>query len=84
MDFTDTDPRIQELLIKGYRRMSPQQKMLRVNEMSKSIQQLALARIQREHPHSSKREQLMRLGSLWIDRLTMTDVFGWDPEIHGY
>ena len=81
---SDTDPKIQEVLIKGYRKMSPQQKMLRVNELTKAIQQLALARIQKQYPDSSEREQQLRLASLWLDRETMIGAFGWDPEIHGY
>lgn len=38
----DTSPQAQKLIIDGYRRMSPQQKLKRVDELTKAIQQLAL------------------------------------------
>lgn len=87
MDFnqiTDTPPRIQKLLIEGYRRMSPQQKLKRVNELTKAVQQLALARIRKQYGAISEREQKLRLASLWLDRETMIKVFGWDPSVKGY
>ncbi len=81
---TDTSPEIQEILIAGYRRMSPQQKLKRVDELTKAVQQLALARIRQQYGNISEREQQLRLASLWIDRSTMLRVFNWDPNIKGY
>lgn len=81
---TDTHPRIRKLLIEGYRRMSPQQKMKRVSELTQGVQQLALARIRRQYGEISEREQRLRLASLWLDRETMIRVFDWDPQVHGY
>ena len=43
----DTPPHIQKMLIAGYRNMTPQQKLKRVSELTKAVQQLALARIRR-------------------------------------
>ncbi len=80
----DTSPEIQEILIEGYRRMSPQQKLKRVNELTLAVQQLALARIQQQYGNISEKEQQLRLASLWLDRKTMMDVFGWDPQKEGY
>ena len=45
----DPPPRIQKILITGYRRMSPQQKLKRVSELTKTVQQLALARIRKQY-----------------------------------
>jgi len=84
MEFTDTEPKIQKVLIEGYRKMSPQQKMLRVSELTKSIQQLALARVQKQHRDSTEREQRLRLASLWLDHQTIVEVFDWNPELQGY
>jgi hypothetical protein len=84
MDFTDTSPQIQKVLLEGYRKMSPQQKMQRVNELTKSIQQLALARIQKQYPNATEREQKLRLASLWLDAELMKKVFDWDPQQQGY
>lgn len=41
----DTSPSMQKILVAGYRRMTPQQKLMQVDELTKAIQQLALARI---------------------------------------
>jgi hypothetical protein len=80
----DTSPQIQEILISGYRRMSPQQKLKRVNELTKAVQQLALARIRQQYGTVSEREQRLRLASLWLDRKIMIRVFNWDPFVEGY
>ncbi len=80
----DTSPQIQKLIIDGYRRMSPQQKLKRVDELTKAIQQLALSRISKKHGPISEKEQQLRLASLWLDRETMIRVFQWDPQQEGY
>jgi hypothetical protein len=80
----DTSPSIQKILIAGYRRMSPQQKLNRVSELTKAVQQLALARIRKQYGTCSEREQHLRLAALWLDRDTMIRVFHWDPQVKGY
>ncbi len=65
--------------------MTPAEKMERVADLSRAVQQLALARIRAQYgPNLSEREERLRLGSLWLDRETMIKVFGWDPEVEGY
>jgi len=80
----DTSLHIQNLLISGYRRMSPQKKLKLVNDLTQSVQQLALARIRKQYAGCSEREQQLRLASLWLDRDTMIRVFDWDPREKGY
>ena len=48
----DTFPHIRDILIEGYRRMSPQQKLKIVTEMTRAVQQLALARIEKQFDKS--------------------------------
>jgi len=81
---SDTPPHIQEILIAGYRSMSPQKKLKQVSELTKAVQQLALARISQQYGRLSEREQRLRLASLWLDRETMIQVFNWDPFVKGY
>ncbi|MCL0077028.1 hypothetical protein M1O12_03285 [Dehalococcoidia bacterium] len=81
---TDTPPQIQKELIQGYRKMTPRQKMQRVNELNRTVQQLALLRIRKQYGDISEREQMLRLAALWLDRETMTKVFDWDPDKEGY
>ncbi|MFP4027836.1 MAG: hypothetical protein ACLFWL_08605 [Candidatus Brocadiia bacterium] len=80
----DTSPEARKVLIEGYRRMSPAEKMQQVSELSKAIRQAALMRIRRQYGEMSEREEKLRLASLWIDRETMIRAFGWDPEEEGY
>ena len=82
MPLTDTDPRIEAMMIEGYRRMSPAEKLRKVEEMNEAVLQLAAAQIHKEHPGIDNRELRLRLASRWLDRDLMIRAFGWDPEEH--
>lgn len=81
---SDTSPSIHKIMVEGYRRMPPHEKLIQVNEMTKAVQQLALARIRKQHKNISEQEERLRLASLWLDRETMIRVFNWDPYHQGY
>jgi hypothetical protein len=81
---SDTSPAIHQIIVEGYRRMPPHEKLIQVNEMTKAVQQLALARIRKQHKNISEQEESFRLASLWLDRETMIRVFNWDPFLQGY
>lgn len=82
---SDTPPEIEEILLEGYRRMAPHEKLKRVMELNEAVRQMALARIRSTYgPDLSEREERLRLAALWLDRETMIRVFDWDPEVHGY
>jgi hypothetical protein len=80
----DTHPAIQALLIEGYRKMSPAQKLERVRALNHTVQQLALMDIRRRHPNADEREQALRLASRWIEPDLMLRAFGWDVRKMGY
>jgi hypothetical protein len=80
----DTDPAVEAILIAGYRRMSPSQKLDRVRALTRAVQELALADIRRRHPDADEREQALRLASRWIERDLMVRAFGWDVRKTGY
>lgn len=80
----DTDPAIEAFLIRGYRRMSAAQKLERVRELTRGVQQLALLDIRRRHPDADEREQALRLASRWIEPELMLRAFGWDVREAGY
>jgi hypothetical protein len=82
--FEDTPPGIERLLVDGYARMSPVEKLARVLDMNRTVELLALARVRAEHPRADDRELRLRLASLRLDRETMVRVFRWDPREHGY
>jgi hypothetical protein len=79
----ETHPAIQRMVLEGYRRMNPAEKLRRVEELNELVLELAAARIRRERPSIDDHELRLRLASLWLSRDTMMRVFGWDPELHG-
>lgn len=82
---SDTPPEIEEILLAGYRKMAPHEKLQRVMELNEAARQMALARIRATYgPGLSEREERLRLAALWLDREIMIRVFAWDPEIQGY
>lgn len=81
----DTPPEIEEILLEGYRRMTPLEKLRQVFELNRMAQSMAAMRIQARYgPDLSEQELRLRLAALWLDRETMIAAFGWDPEIKGY
>lgn len=81
----DTPPEVEEILIERYRRMTPFERLMQVWELNRLAQQMAAMRIQAQYgPDLSERELRLRLAALWLDRETMIEAFGWDPEIEGY
>jgi len=81
----DTPPEIEEILLEGYRRMTPMEKLYQVFELNRMAQQMAAMRIEAQYgPNLSERELRLRLAALWLDRETMIAAFDWDPEVKGY
>lgn len=77
----DTPPEVEELILEGYRRMTPQEKIRRIVELNRAVEEMAAARIRAQYgPDLSERELQLRLASLRLERQTMVEVFGWDPE----
>ena len=79
----DTHPAIKTLLIEGYRKMSPAEKMDQVRRLTLAVQELALADIRRRYPEADAREQALRLASRWIEPSLMTRAFGWGIRTAG-
>ena len=81
---SDTNPVIEAILIEGYRRMSPREKLERVASLNRALDQLAMARLKKSYPDDSDRDLQLRLASLSIDKELMIKAFNWNPEEHGY
>ncbi len=81
----DTPPDVEEILLEGYRRMTPQQKLRRVGELQQLAESLAAGRIRAQYGADvSERELRLRRAALRRDRETMIKAFGWDPAVEGY
>jgi len=80
---SDTPPAMERILIEGYRRMSPREKLARVVALNRALDQLARARIRAQYGDISEREMRLRLAALRLDAQFLTDAFGWDPRVRG-
>jgi hypothetical protein len=82
---SDTDPDTERILVEVARRLTPGERMMRVFDLNRAAELMALAGIRQRHgDRLSEREEQLRLAALRFDRQTMVDVFGWDPEVEGY
>lgn len=81
---SDTSPEMERILIEGYSRMTPTQKLQRVESLNRALVLLQKARIRAEYGDVSDEEMRMRLGALRLGRETMIKVFGWDPDEKGW
>ncbi len=76
----DTHPAIAKMLVEGYRRMSPAEKLARCGDLSASVRQLAAARIRAEHPRADEREVQLRVASLLYPADLLRRAVGWEPD----
>ena len=82
--FEDTSPRAEAVLVEGYRRMPPQQKLERVVALNRALDELAGARLQATYGTLSQEERKLRLAALHLDSELMKRVFNWDVTAKGY
>ena len=80
----DTSPEVERILIEGYRRMSPAQKLARVQALTQAVQELALLDVRRRHPNADERELALRVASRWLEPDLMLRALGWDVREAGY
>jgi hypothetical protein len=80
----DTHPAVEALLIEGFRKMTPAQKLEIVSQLTRSVQELAMTDIRRRHPDADDRELALRLASRWLAPELMLAAFGWDVQKMGY
>lgn len=81
---SDTHPAAEKVLIEGYRRMTPADKMRSVGEMYVFARGLAFADIGRRYPHADEHERRMRLASRFLEPELMLKIYGWDVKAKGY
>ena len=81
--FEDTSPAAEQVLLDGYRRMTPARKIARIRDLNWTLQHLALADLRRRFPDDDEQTLRLRLASRRFDRETMVAAFGWDPQTSG-
>lgn len=81
----DSEPEVERIQVELYRRMSPRERLERVAAANRAVREMARRRLLKTYGDDlSEREIKLRLASLWLDRETMIEVYGWDPESEGY
>lgn len=80
----DTHPKINAMIIEGYRRMSPKQKLDCVRALNQAVQELAMLDVKRRHPNADSRELTLRVASRWLDPDLMLRALNWDVREMGY
>jgi hypothetical protein len=72
----DTAPEAMEVLVEIYRRMTPAEKLSRVQDLTLAANQLALAGLRARHPAESEPELLMRLARIRLGDAIVDEVYG--------
>jgi hypothetical protein len=82
---SDTAPEVETLVIEGYRRMTPAEKLRCIGDMRQAALWMAAAGIRARHGASVPEPELrLRVAALNLDRELMIAAFGWDPAERGY
>ena len=79
----DTDPQIEDLQLQRYRSMTASEKLEIVVDLNRTAEALATLRLEKRYGPLEPRELFLRLAALRLDRDTMVQVYGWDPEERG-
>lgn len=80
---SDTDPKVEAMMIEHYRSMSPAKKFRMMCELNAAVRTLSLSGIKQRHPNADEEELNKRFAALVLDRDTMMRVYNWDPKIEG-
>lgn len=80
--YEDTDPEALEVFLQLHRRMTPAQRVARVFELTEFQESLQRASVRAMYPQAGEREVFLRVAARRLDRDTMIQVYGWDPDLH--
>lgn len=78
----DTTPAAERRQFEIWSRMSPAEKFGAFVQLMAMADAVAEAGIRRAHPDANDREVFLRRAARMLDRQTMVDIYGWDPEDH--
>lgn len=72
------------MLIELARATPVEKKFAQVAAATETCRALARAGIRRRYPDASEEEVRGRLAAVVLDRDTVLQVYGWDPDLEGY
>lgn len=77
---SDTSPDAERLRLDLYRRMPPEEKWRRVDDLTRLAHGAALAGLRARHPGADEHELLLRLAALRLGADLVARVYGWRPD----
>ena len=80
---SDTPPEVEELMFQLWRRATPAQKLRKVLDIGKMVNELVRSELRKRYPDATPLEIELRLVSRNLDRETMIRAFNWDPDLQG-
>lgn len=78
------DPELERILLEALRKMSPSEKLSKVNDMMVAMHMLALSDVRRRYPDADEYECQLRVASRRVPPDMMLKAFGWDVGLKGY
>jgi hypothetical protein len=80
--YEDTDPEALEVFLQLHRQMTTAQRVSRVFELTGFQESLQRSSVRSMYPGAGDREVFLRVAARRLDRDTMLQVYGWDPDLH--
>ena len=80
---SDTSLEAERVQVELWRKMSPPEKLHAMSELSRTVEQLALAGIRMRHPEASERECFLRLAILKLGRELACRVYPEAEQLAG-
>jgi hypothetical protein len=81
---TDTSPEARAEWIRLLRQMTPQEKMLRLEDLNRTGREMVRAGLRRRHPDASEEELRRRFIALMLEPDLVLKAYGFDPREEGY
>ena len=78
------DPELERILLEALRKMTPSEKLQKVNDMIEAMHILAMSDVRRRHPEATEYECQLRVASRRVPADLMLKAFGWDVKEKGY
>ena len=80
----DTSYEAEQILIKHYRRMSPEEKIAKMRQLNDFAANAIFAEVRGRYPEAPEREIWLRVASRYIPADLMIKAYGWNPDEMGY
>lgn len=78
--FDDTPLEVEAILIEGYRRMSPEERLRKTWQLHAFGRALALAEVRRRFPDESDETHRLRVAARFLPAALLRRAFGWSAD----